>query len=345
VLEASLVPSRLLGDTAATAVAVALIAALGSIVATIVGQVLSRRADKDLRDRTSVLEDRVDEARRDYIYEARKRLYEECEPLLFQTIELVETARDRIVSLARSSRSGSIRADGSGWLAQRGYYFTSSVFHLFGPMTSFKLVQRRLTAVDLRIEPKIREQYELLKVLFLSFTRDFDLAWREPALQYDPDRADPGSPERERLLRDRPDVYSRQGLYRGTMDIVVEALIRTDGRSTNGKGGDVERCTTLGEFLTEFFEPESPTSAIRTELDELFLGFHPGSRPVLWRVLVAQLLLYDAFLGVESDPAELERLLDCGDEATEESSTTLTAARAFVEPELARIKGLVPTAP
>jgi hypothetical protein len=343
VLEASLAPSRLVADTATTAIVVALIAALGSVVATIVGQVLSRKAERDLADRTRALEDQVDEARRDYIYQARKRLYEECEPVLFQTVELVETARDQIASLARSSRLGDLRPDGSGWLAEHGYYFTSSVFQLLAPMTSFKIVQRRLTALDLRLEPRIREQYELLKLLFLSFTRDFDLALCAPALAYHPDRAASGEPERDLLLREEPGVYSRQGLFRGNVEVAIDALIRTVGHSAaDSKSGAVERCKTFGEFLAEFDEPGSPVSGILPDLDELFAGFHPGRKPVLWRVLVAQVLLYDAFLGVESDPAELEPLLDCGNNA-EKASTTLEAARAYVEPELTRIRGIVPT--
>jgi hypothetical protein len=41
-------------------------------------------------------------ARRDYEYEARKRLYQECEPILFQFVELSESALKRIYALARN---------------------------------------------------------------------------------------------------------------------------------------------------------------------------------------------------------------------------------------------------
>ena len=84
---------------------------------------------------------------------------------------------------------------------------------------------------------------------------------------------------------------------------------------------------------------------IRPDLDELFAGFHPQRRPVLWRVLVAQGLLYDAFLGVRSDFGELASRLDTRsadvDETAEDAATTLRIARSYVEPELARIKALV----
>jgi hypothetical protein len=353
VLEHSLVPPPLLADWGATtAIAVAFIAAVGSLIATVIGQVLARRTSKDLAKRTSILEQEGKErdARRDYEYEAKKRLYEECEPLLFQTVELAENARDRIASFARSSRSRDLEADGSGWLAQPGYYFTSTAFQLLAPMTSFKIVQRRLTVIDLSLEPQIREQYEILKLLFLSYTRDFDLAGREPVLRYEPDKADPGKPDRVRLLSEEPAVFGRQGLYRGTLDVVVDALIRTVGEtSEDGKGDRTERCKTFGEFLAEFEASGSAVDRIRPELDELFAGFHPLRRPVLWRVLVAQALLYDAFLGVRSDFGELASRLDYRsadiDESAEDTATTLRIASSYVEPELARIKGLVARAP
>jgi hypothetical protein len=349
VLEPPRVPPPLLAEWGArTAIAIAVIAAVGSLIATIVGQILARRTSRELAERTTKLEQEGKErdARRDYEYEAKKRLYEECEPLLFQTVELVENARDRIASIARSCRSRDLEADGSGWLAQPpGYYFTSTAFQLLAPITSFKIVQRRLTVIDLSLEPQIREQYEILKLLFLSFTRDFDLAGREPVLRYDPDRADPDEPHRVRLLSEEPAVFGRQGLYRGTLDVVVDALIRTVGQtSEDGKGG-TERCKTFGEFLAEFEAAGSPVDRIRPELDELFVGFHPQRRPVLWRVLVAQALLYDAFLGVRSDLGELASHLDCQgadtDETAEDTATTLRTASSYVEPELARIKGLV----
>ena len=39
----------------------------------------------------------IKDARRDYEYDAKKRLYAECEPLVFQALELAESARFRII--------------------------------------------------------------------------------------------------------------------------------------------------------------------------------------------------------------------------------------------------------
>jgi hypothetical protein len=341
-----LAPVPLVAASATTAIVVAVIAALGSLIVTLVSQELSRRANRDLAERTRRLEDegKARDAWLDYEYEAKKRLYEECEPLLFQTIELAENARARVVSLARSAKAGDIRPDGAGWLSHPGYYYTSTAFQLLAPMTSFKILQHRLTSIDLSLEPRIRRQYELIKLLFLSFVRDFELAAREPALAYEPDRADPGRPERDRLLADDPAVYGRQGLYRGTLDVVVDALVSQPAPGSKDAAGGVERCKTFGEFLAEFDDAGSPVAAIRPELEELFGGFHPRRRPVLWRLLVGQALLYDEFLRARPDPAELERSFDWGGEP-EEVATAIRVASAWVGEELAGIKTMLAPAP
>jgi hypothetical protein len=239
------------------------------------------------------------DARRDYEFEARKRLYADCEPLLFQAIELVEDARSRIATLARTARNGDIRVDGSGWLESSGYFYKSTAFMLLAPITSYKILQRRLTIMDLGLEPRLRTQYELLKLIFLSFTRDFELARHKPRLSYKPDKADPEEPDRHILLRERPEKYVRQGLYRGVVDMISEALITSaDTTPASARGGS--RCMSLGEFWSEF---DNATSALGSRADDvagLIRGFHPATRPVLWRVFAAQHRLYSVFLATQA---------------------------------------------
>jgi hypothetical protein len=270
-----------------TGVVVALIGAAASLTAAIVAQVGNRRNAGRLKE----LEDERAErdARRDYEYEARKRLYEECEPLLFQALELATTAQSRVLSLARTARRGQLAADGSGWLAGEGYYLQSTTYLLLAPLTSFRLLQSRVTGVDLGLDPRLRTQYELLKLLFLSLNADFDLAQTPPrALPYDPDRTDPGARDREHLLGSDPARYARQGLYRGVLDIVVEALIADEE--------DPPRCLSFGEFLRDWERRDSALFQARGELLALIGGFHPARKPVLWRVLVTQHLLYTLLL-------------------------------------------------
>jgi hypothetical protein len=265
-----------------TGVWIALIGAATSLATAILAQVSSRRTSARV---AKLEEERAErDARRDYEYEARKRLYEECEPLLFQALELASTAQSRVISIARTARSGHLRPDGSGWLAGDGYYLKSTTYLLLAPVTSFRLLQGRLTGIDLGLDPRLRTQYELLKLLFLSFNADFDLARCAPrALPYEPDSTDPGAPGRGRLLAQDPARYARQGLYRGILDVTVEALIAGEE--------DPPRCLTVGEFLRDWEAKESALYGLRGELQALIGGFHPARKPVLWRVLVSQHLL------------------------------------------------------
>ena len=323
------------------AITLALIAAGASLVVAVLG----RRTSRDVEVLKETLRQKGAErdARRDYEYEARKRLYAECEPLLFQTIDLVEHARTRIAGLARASRENGVRPDGSGWLAGPGYYFKSTVYFLLAPMTSFKILQRRLTVIDLGLEPRLHEQYEILKLVFLSFATDFELAKREPKLDYRPDYEAPSESEWMRLLREQPSVHSRQGLFYGMLDLVAEDFIGPTSQDEDGAPG-VERCKSFGAFLNEFNEQGSDIDRLRPEAESLFGGFHPQRKPVLWRVLVSQALLYDAFLGVDTDIAKLEDVLDWGKpggDAGEDIATTLRVVSDYVNSDLAHLRETV----
>jgi len=342
----ALLSASIVADTSpTTAIVVAVVAACASIGAAVVTQILGRRTSKSLAQLSARLaeEAKAGDARIDYEYEAKKRLYEECEPLLFQTIELAETARARIKSLARTAKSKHIRSDGSGWLDERGYYFTSTAYQLLAPMTSLKILQRRLTAIDLSLEPRIRLQYEMLKLLFISFASDFELAACSPELLYEPDRTDDDQPDRDELLLRDPAAFARQGLYRGTLDVVVEALVHSKDRPNDGAPVGGERCKSFGEFLKEFEDEESTIHSIVPYLDEVFTGFHPQRKPVLWRVLVSQALLYDEFLephGADrTDATQLEWRDESDDGAPADDAVGV--ASEYVRVRLERVRKLV----
>jgi hypothetical protein len=87
------------------------------------------------------------DARRDYDYEARKRLYKEAEPLLFRLSEASEAALHRIFSLARTARNGDLGSEGN-WLDSPEYFMASTIYTLLVPAVVFRLLQDRLTLVD-----------------------------------------------------------------------------------------------------------------------------------------------------------------------------------------------------
>lgn len=244
------------------------------------------RLSKDLEEQRATRD-----ARRDYEYEARKRLYQECEPLVFQASELAEAARRRIISLARSTKRGQIRADGSGWLDHSGYFFKSTVYMLLAPTTTAKILQRRLTQVDLSLERPLQMQYELLKGIYFSWTSDFDLAEKGPALPYEPDLTDPDEPDRDRRLKEDPARYRRQGLYFGTLEILSECLVVADS----------SRCKSFGEFLRDWDEESSSIHGHIDDFLDLFQGLHPTRLPVLWRILTLQHLQHSLFLALQRE--------------------------------------------
>jgi hypothetical protein len=249
------------------------------------------QAQRDIAELTSQLQEKSAErdARRDYEYEAKKRLYSQCEPVIFEAMELAENFRHRVISLARSAKTGFLTPAGIGWLENTdSYYFKSTAFFLLAPLTPLKVIRRRLTSIDLALESRMNLQYQLLKLAFHSYTWDFDLASQSPILDYRPDDADPGKPEREKILVEKPAVYRRQGLYLGILDQLADAMISDAQDSSYYKS--------LGVFGTELDGRRSGVGKFSADIAALFCGFHPASQPILWRVLVTQYLLLGAFL-------------------------------------------------
>lgn len=353
--------------TISAEVAVAIIAAAASVLAAIASGLLTRRNNVALKK----LEDIQMEtkARISYSYEARKRLYTVCEPLLFQAAEQAVEARARIRGLANAARGEQLRADGSGWLdSPENYFFRSTVFNLLAPLTGFSILQRRLTTIDLSLDTAVRAKYETLKLIFFSFKNDWDLAESGDgtALVYDRNRTDPGEPDRERLLRDLPHECAPQGLYRVMLYVVAEAFVADDEPlSAADPSATTERCITFGEFQREWrrAEPERSSLASRSlgrltgprrapsamdpvfdDLVELFAGFHPQRKPVLWRVLLAQYLLYGALLSEKSEfvPLNDEEIesFDWRSKASagEDFLQSLQVAEGFVEGQLAALR-------
>ncbi len=250
------------------------------------------------------------DARRDYEYEARKRLYQEYEPLLFQLVELSEYSLHRINSLARTARQGDLAdttgafghqngsflgpKESKGWLSFPGYYMISTVYEIIGPIAIYKLMQRRLRLVDLRLDPGIDRLYTLSKILYLTLTCDFEIARNyHPEIEYDPN-VDGWEKKRE----SDPSKYWRQGVPLRRLDVMIDELLTPQEETTYLK--------TYGEYEKSIFDeydkgrknPEikHPEPSGFFGLVDIFLGFHPRTRPVLWRILVTQTLVYRLIL-------------------------------------------------
>lgn len=226
------------------------------------------------------------DARREYEFEARKRLYQEYEPLLFQLIEAAENALHRIQSLARTARHGNLTDE--GWLSQFNYYTKSTIYKLFAPVALYQIMQKKLTLVDISVDKSIGLRYKIAKQVYLSYTDDFEFARTFKDILYDPNNL-----EWETKRNNNPISFWRQGLPMGLLDKTIDILI---DKSENRH----ERLISYGEFEKRLVEHgEEKKSDIRLSRD-IFFKFHPKTRPVLCRILVAQSLLFKTLIELKS---------------------------------------------
>lgn len=235
-------------------------------------------------------------ARRDYQYEARKRLYQEYEPLLFQLVELSESALSRIRNLAGMASQGHLEP-GPGWLSREGeYYLRTTMYRLISPLAIVRLIQRRLTLVDLTVDTVINYQYRLAKYLYHSFSDDFDFAMRgEPKLELDYDPAfeyDPYARVDPQQYKLNPAKLWRQGISLDRIDTAADTLIIPQPEGPFIMSSD--------QFTREFLQGNSTVRRNFTPVYNLFLDFHPRIRPVLWRLLITQAHIYTTLQNIRA---------------------------------------------
>ena len=252
---------------------------------------------------------------RDYKFEARKRLYRECEPILFRFAELSEGALFRIQALATNAKKGNLGPQ-RYYLSHEHYFIRSTIYRLLAPLTAFQLLQRKLTSVDLSLSPNINIQYQLAKILYYTFSSANDLAETEPAIPYDREQIGEESKQLNENEKSEnrikcPEKYWVQGLRVGEIDNSVDKLIEYKNSDNNFY------IKSFGEFEKEFFKQESWQNLFKKEQlvsdknnhpFKLFFilfsaekGFHPKTRPVLWRILLMQAYIYQAIINIRKD--------------------------------------------
>ena len=299
-------------------------------------------SNKKLEDLRFALTEAHDEssARRTYEFEARKRLYSELDPLLFQLREQSESALFRIYGLAKSARSGRLVAEGASKGENRlhegsGSYLPSTLYRFMVPLATYRLCQQRLTAVDLSLDDALRQQYLLAKMLYRSWSDGDEIAEiavdGRNRLPYDPDRKSSDLA-----------VCTQQHLSVQKIERIIEALI------VQQKLEETPRCATLGEFFRAY-ESREPTFFGAVEpLRALFVAFNPGSRPVLWRLMNVHAYLYAGLSGHAHTIESLESVFDDEDQRrlcwtdTEQQSDgertvdePLLAARTYLTTQIA----------
>lgn len=292
--------------TALIAAGASLVVALISAVAahraqsrTLANQTELQRYQKDLKRLETELAERKAErdARRDYEYDALKRLYAECSPLVFALTEQAASLRDRIWSLAQAASAGDIGQGQDSWLTSERprYYRLSTEYRIVAPLATFKLLQRRLTQLDLSLDPGMRLVYLLARQASRILSDDFALANREGyTLSYDPHSKDAA----QRATVD-PAVYTQQGIPSGILDNAVEALLVHET-------GSPARVASYMEFEKARRDKATAIGGAFARIEYLLVDFHPRDRPVLWRVLLAMASLHRAIcLAADRDLLQL----------------------------------------
>jgi hypothetical protein len=268
---------------------IALVSALASLLVALITYFSTRANQREVEKLKANLQEKQAErnALRDYEYEARKRLYHECAPLIFQLLEQAEGVINRVSNLARTASQGNLEP-GQTWLSRR-YYRLSTYYRFLSPLATLKLLQSHLTSVDLSLDRYLYCQYLLARQIYYSFADDFDLARAgEPQLNYDPHS---GDAESRRLTS--PAIYWQQGVPIGILDNAVQSLIFKLPEGSSG-------VMSFAEFEKEYNQRGSAVQQALDRISYLFEDFHPRSRPVLWRMLITHASLYRALLRVRS---------------------------------------------
>lgn len=239
------------------------------------------------------------ESKTDYEWQARKRIYEDCSPLIFTLVGLSESALFKISDIVNHYGRNELVIPGKRFGAEGYNFFKSSVFYrLFAPMACFKLLQGKLTAFDLNLNPRINIQYMIAKHLYYSFSTDREYAKKEGRLE-----------EYEKLF-DTSDYSKREGLWAAEIDTLCESFI------VRSKEHEYEpRLKRFDEFNMDYRnsydqnkqKPGKNTDhgSISSELkilDGMFSKFDIEEKSILWKILVDQSRLYLALVThVEED--------------------------------------------
>jgi hypothetical protein len=274
-------------DSSQVAAAAAIAGAIITGLFTLINQ--RKIASLDLR---KIKED----ARTSYEYAAKKRLYEEFEPILFQLVEMSNYAYYRIIGLAQEASEGRLKPNLGNMSSLNSYYLKSTIYRLIAPMAAFRLIQCQLTMVDLSLDPFISIQYEIAKAIYHTFSADYnilDLVKKDyPKFEYEPQLGKGYTEvEKTRLRQINPAKYKRQAIFVGILEKLVDGLIVYDEHLKKN------RILRYGEFEEKYFSEEKPAWKNKTELLKiirLLLDFHPKSHSIFWRILMTQALLYKA---------------------------------------------------
>jgi hypothetical protein len=244
-------------------------------------------------------EGRLQDARTRYEWEARKRLYDEVEPVLFLTGEVMEMTFGRIANMAQAAARGQLGPGPDSWMTgPEDHYLISTIFRVLRPLACHRMMMEKLTRLDFSLDARVQAAYVLAKMYRDVLSGPFDLAKREPALPYRYVHPAEGHPYQ---VRDEPAEHI-QHFYTDELEAIVDALVVRDAEGHLS----LKR---YGEFRAEQKDPAHPTARLMRPALRLFQEMAPQSRPVLWRSLLACALISKVLLDVLAERAGRGRAL------------------------------------
>ena len=238
----------------------------------------NRRAQKAAAVQHANLESTLaqDAALRSYEFEARKRLYAEVNPLVFQLRELSRGSRNRARRIV------------SGEMVVGPDHVLTSVQRLFAPSVVVQEIQRHLTVVDLRLDATLSAQYAVAKELLWTFHSGVAMAGTAPRIPYR-SSTNPNEP--------------RQHLTHAHLLRAVDFLTVPEANGTRRPMKQTE--------LDDMHRAEDAKldEALRP-LSRLFAGASAAATPVLWRLLLAHAMFLHIFSDlVDRNDSVVEHLM------------------------------------
>jgi len=304
---------------AVIAASASLATALLSLVGVTISLVYNRNSQREIETLKSKFAERksIADAKRDYMYSARRRLYSECEPGMFQLVEACAVSKRRIEALFNQDLADMQSEDGR----------FSALLQLLLPSVLFFGIQDRLTLYDLSIEPRIHLQYELGKLICATWSDDRKLAAvGDPRLSYHPEGAAKDQVSAERS------IYTLQGIAAQRLDAFAAALrIATQESPSN---------LSFRYLIRAKDDRLDPLKEAVRDLEFLLRGFTIAEKPVLSRVLAAQSILCDlicktpAFESVDWKRAFALDSVQAQGEGDQLLIDAFEAARLFLQPKL-----------
>ena len=194
-----------------TALVVALIGAASGIG----GAIIAFRAQVRVARLTASLEEQRAEsdARRSYEYEARKRLYSVYEPLRVRMLDCTDNAVRQITEIVQAPDPG------RPWYSSAEYRLNATIYYLLAPLVVARMIERRLTLVDLGLDKRIHTEFVLVQAICRSLADEFWAAELDPLLAYTPYVQ--GWREKR---QDCPQRFRRQGLPVGRLNTALDML-------------------------------------------------------------------------------------------------------------------------